>query len=88
MIDLEDLNKTWSIITKNKRMKTDAQVINIFRAVQQGKDIVKDMTPEMLGTLSEEDSDKVKRINLLFDLISEAQEKSFGHIGDKAFYLN
>lgn len=33
MIDLEDLHETWSIISKNKYMKTDAQVINFYRAV-------------------------------------------------------
>ena len=37
MIDLEDLHKTWSIITQNRNMKTDAQVINFYRAVQHGK---------------------------------------------------
>lgn len=31
MIDLEDLHKTGSIISKNKYMKTDAQVINFYR---------------------------------------------------------
>ncbi len=39
MIDLEDLHKTWSIIEKNKYMKTDAQVINFYRAIQQGKSV-------------------------------------------------
>ncbi len=31
MIDLEDLQKTWSIIEKNKYMKTDGQKINFYR---------------------------------------------------------
>ncbi len=84
MIDLEDLHKTWSIIEKNKYMKTDAQVINFYRAVQHGKAIVIDATPEMLAALTEDDADIVKRINLLFDMMAEAQEKVFGPIVDKA----
>ena len=69
MIDLEDLHKTWFIISKNKYMKTDAQVINFFRAIQQGKNIVKDATPEMLSSMNADIADKVKRINLLFDMM-------------------
>lgn len=84
MLDLEDLHKTWSIIEKNKYMKTDAQVINFYRAVQHGKTIVIDATPEMLAALTEDDTDIVKRINLLFDMIAEAQEKVFGSIVEKA----
>ena len=80
MLDLEDLHKTWSIIEKNKYMKTDAQVINFYRAVQHGKTIVIDVTPEMLASLTEDDADIVKRINLLFDMMAEAQEKAFGSI--------
>lgn len=83
MIDIEDLHKTWSIIEKNKYMKTDAQVINFYRAVQHGKAIVIDVTPEMLASLTEDDADIVKRINLLFDMMAEAQEKVFGPIVDK-----
>ena len=30
MLNLENLHKTWSIIEKNKCMKTDAQVINFL----------------------------------------------------------
>lgn len=84
MLDLEDLHKTWSIIEKNKYMKTDAQVINFYRAVQHGKTIVIDATPEMLAVLTEDDADIVKRINLLFDMMAEAQEKAFGPIVKQA----
>ena len=84
MIDLKDLHETWSIITKNKNIKTDAQVINFYRAVQHGKAIVIDATPEMLTALTEDDADIVKRINLLFDIIAEAQEKAFGPIVKQA----
>lgn len=85
MIDFEDLNKTWSIIVKNRDMKTDAQVINFFRAVQHGKNLVKDVTLEMISSLDTETADKVKRINLLFDMMKDAQEKAFGDIIDKNY---
>ena len=84
MIDLEDLHETWSIISKNKYMKTDTQVINFYRAVQHGKAIVIDASPETLSALTEDDADIVKRINLLFDMMSEAQEKVLGPIVEKA----
>ena len=85
MIDLENLHETWSIIAKNRDMKTDAQVINFFRAVQHGKNLVKDVTPEMISSLDKETADKVKRINLLFDMMKNAQEKAFGGIIDKNY---
>ena len=85
MIDLENLHETWSIIAKNRDMKTDAQVINFFRAVQHGKNLVKDVTPEMISALDKETADKVKRINLLFDMMKDAQEKAFGGIIDKNY---
>ena len=84
MINLEDLHITWSIIEKNKYMKTDAQVINFYRAIQHGKAIVIDAPPETLAALTEDDADIVKRINLLFDMMAEAQEKVFGPIVKQA----
>lgn len=84
MIDLEDLHKTWSIISKNKYMKTDAQVINFYRAVQLGKAIVIDASPETLAALTKDDADIVKRISLLSDMMAEAQEKAFGPIVKQA----
>lgn len=59
-------------------MKTDAQVINFFRAIQQGKNIVKDVTPEMLSSMKADIVDKVKRINLLFDMMKMHRKKPFG----------
>ena len=56
-------------------MKTDAQVINFFRSVQYGKNLVKNVTPEMISSMDTETTDKVKRINLLFDMIKDAQKK-------------
>lgn len=85
MIDLENLHETWSIIAKNRDMKTDAQVINFFRAVQHGKNLVKDVKPEMISSLDKETADKVKRINLLFDMMKDAQEKAFRGIIDKNY---
>ena len=85
MIDLENLHETWSIIAKNRDMKTDAQVINFFRSIQYGKNLVKDVTPEMISSLDKETADKVKRINLLFDMMKDAQEKAFGGIIDKNY---
>lgn len=61
-------------------MKTDAQVINFYRAVQHGEAIVIDATSETLAALTENDADIVKRINLLSDMMAEAQEKAFGSI--------
>ena len=84
MINLEDLHNTWSIIEKNKYMKTDAQVINFYRAVQHGKAIVIDASPETFAALTEDDADIVKRISLLFDMMAEAQEKAFGPIVKQA----
>ena len=62
MIFLEDLHKTWSIIPKNRDMKPDAQVINFFRSVQYGKNLVKDVTPEMISSMDTETADKVKEL--------------------------
>ncbi len=80
MVNIKELHKTWSLIAKNRDLKTDNQVINFYRAVQHGKVIVKDVTPEMLTSMAEEDAEMVKRINLLFDMMAEAQEKAFGSI--------
>lgn len=38
----------------------------------------------MLTSMAEEDAEMVKRINLLFDIIAEAQEKAFGPIVKQA----
>lgn len=82
MIDLEELNNTWSIIVKNRSCKTDGQTINFFRAVQHGKNLVKDVTPEMIESMEPDTADKVNRLNILFDLMKDAQEKAFGSIVD------
>ena len=38
----------------------------------------------MLTSMAEEDAEMVKRINLLFDIIVEVQEKAFGLIVKQA----
>ena len=85
MIDLDTLNKVWSTNTKNHSCKTDAQTINFFRAVQHAKNLVKDITPGMISSMDADAADKVKRINLLFDMMKDAQEKAFGGIVEKNF---
>lgn len=80
MIDFEDLNKTWDLIVKNRNCKTDGQTINFFRAVQYGKNLVKDVTPEMIESIDPDAADKIKRINILFDMMKDAQEKAFGGV--------
>ena len=80
MTDFEELNNTWAIITKNRACKTDGQTINFFRAVQHGKNLVKDITPEMLSCMNADNADKVKRINIVFDIMKDAQEKAFDGI--------
>lgn len=82
MIDFEDFNKTWNLIVKNRNCKTDGQTINFFRAVQYGKNLVKDITPEMIEAMAPDAADKIKRINILFDMMKDAQEKAFGGIVD------
>ncbi len=85
MLNAEELRDIWTLIERNRNMSTDSQVINFFRAVQHGKNLVKDFTPEMISSLDTETADKVKRINLLFDMMKDAQEKAFGDIIDKNF---
>ena len=85
MLNAEELRDIWTLIERNRNMSTDSQVINFFRAVQHGKNLVKDFKPEMISSLDTETADKVKRINLLFDMMKDAQEKAFGDIIDKNF---
>lgn len=61
-MNLVDLNKTWSIITQNRNMKTDAQVINFFRAIQHGKNLVKEVTPEMISSMAQRLQIKLKEL--------------------------
>ncbi|MDY4986154.1 MAG: hypothetical protein SO112_09085 [Treponema sp.] len=80
MINLDELNKTWSNIIKNQDCKNDNQTINYIRAIQHGKAIVSDVTPSELLQKDIEDVKKVAKINELFDMISDATDKIFGPI--------
>lgn len=43
------------------------------------------MTPKMITSLEKDDSDIVKTINLLFDMMKDTQEKAFGGIINNNF---
>lgn len=80
MISLDELNKTWSNIIKNQDCKNDNQTMNYIRAIQYGKGLIKDITPEMLLEMPVENVEMATKINELYKMISEAQEKAFGPI--------
>ncbi|MCQ2583427.1 MAG: hypothetical protein MJ160_05935 [Treponema sp.] len=84
MINIDELNKTWSTIIKNQDRNNDNQTINFITAIQHGKAIVSEVTPSELLQMDIEDVKKISIINELFDMISDAQEKSFGDIVKKA----
>lgn len=52
-------------------MKTDAQLINFFRSVQYGKNLVKDVTPEMISSMDTETADKVKRMAMSVNSVAK-----------------
>lgn len=58
--------------------------MNFITAIQQGKAIVSEVTPSELLQMDIEDVKKVAKINELFDMISDAQDKAFGDIAKKA----
>ena len=76
-----------SIIAKNRDMKTDTQVINFFRSVQHGMNLVKDVTSEMISLLDTETADKVKEL-ISYLIWLKTHKKAFGEIIDKNFYQN
>lgn len=80
MIDLEELNKTWKRILRNKACKNDSQTMTFIRAIQHGKTVIRDVTPSELLAMDIEDAKKIAKIDELFNLISTAQEKAFGPI--------
>lgn len=84
MINLEELNKTWSTIIKNQDRNNDNQTMNFITAIQHGKAIVSDFTPSELLQMDIEDVKNVAKINELFDMISDAQDKAFSDIVKKA----
>ena len=68
------------LIVKNRSCKTDGHTINFFRAVQYGKNLVKNITPETIEAMEPDTADNVKRINILFDMMKDVQEKAFDGI--------
>ena len=52
-------------------MKTDAQVINFFRSVQHGMNLVKNVTPEMISSMDTETTDKVKRMAMSVNSVAK-----------------
>jgi len=84
MINLEELNKTWTNIIKYQECKNDTQTMNYIRAIQYGKAVIRDVTPSELLEMDVEDVKKIAKIDELFKMISDAQEKAFGPIVEKA----
>lgn len=80
MINIDELNKTWSTIIKNQDRNNDNQTMNFITAIQHEKAIVSDVTPSELLQMDIEDVKQVAKINELFDMISDAQDKAFGDI--------
>ena len=80
MIDLEEVNKVWIRIYKYQDCKNDNQTINYVRAIQHGKAVIKDVTPSELLSMDVEDVKKIAKIDELYKMIAEAQEKAFGSI--------
>ena len=58
--------------------------MNYIRAIQYGKALIKDITPEMLKEMPVENIEMATKINELYKMIEDAQNKAFGPILDKA----
>lgn len=80
MINLDELNKTWSNIIKYQDCKNDNQTINYIRAIQYGKTVIRDITPSDLHEIPVENVQMITKINELFNMIGDAQKKAFGDI--------
>lgn len=80
MVNIEELNRTWKRINRNKNCKNDSQTMTFIRTIQHGKTVIRDVTPSELLAMDIEDAKKIAKIDELFNLISEAQEKAFGPI--------
>lgn len=80
MINLDELNKTWSNIIKYQDCKNDNQTINYIRAIQYGKTVIRDITPSDLLEIPVENVQMITKINELFNMIGDAQKKAFGDI--------
>lgn len=80
MINVDKLNKTWSNIINNQDCKNDNQTMNYIRTIQYGKAIIRDVTPSDLLEIPVENVQMITKINAFFDMISDAQKKTFGDI--------
>lgn len=80
MINLDELNKTWSNIIKYQDCKNDNQTINYIRAIQYGKTVIRDITPSDLLEIPVENVQMITKINELFNMIGDAQKKTFGDV--------
>lgn len=80
MINLDELNKTWSNIIKYQDCKNDNQTINYIRAIQYGKTVIRDITPSDLLEIPVENVQMITKINELFNMIGAAQKKTFGDV--------
>lgn len=49
--------------------------MTFIRAIQHGKTVIRDITPSELLAMDIEDAKKIAKIDELFNLICEAQEK-------------
>lgn len=88
MIDLEEVNKVWARIYKYQDCKNDNQTINYVRAIQYGKAVIKDVTPSELLSMDVEDVKKIAKIDELYKMIADTQEKVFGPIVEKSLKKN
>lgn len=80
MINLDELNKTWINIIKNQNCKNDNQTMNYIRAIQYGKAIIREITPADLLEIPVENVQMITKINELFSMICDSQEKAFGDV--------
>lgn len=80
MLDLSELNKTWINIIKNQDCKNDNQTMNYIRAIQYGKSLMRDLTPDMLLEIPVENVEMLTKINKFYKMIEEAQNKVFGPV--------
>ena len=84
MIDLDKVNNVWARIYKYQDCKNDNQTINYVRAIQYGKAVIRDVTPSELLSMDIEDVKKITKIDELYKMIADAQEKAFGPIVEKS----
>ena len=88
MIDLDKVSNVWARIYKYQDCKNDNQTINYVRAIQYGKAVIRDVTPSELLSMDIEDVKKITKIDELYKMIADDQEKAFGPIVEKSLKKN